>query len=428
MLDLLITNATLPDGRTGMTIAVLNGQIEAIVEGPLDTPAETTIDAGGNLVSPPLVDAHFHLDATLALGTGGKYNESGTLAEGIRLWGEIRPLLSADDFKRRALDYCGLAIAQGMGAIRTHVDVTPDDLLAVEVLSEVKREVADLIDIQMVAFPQMGYFSKPEMADNMTRALDMGVEVVGGIPHLEPTYELGQESIRVLTKIATERGLMVDLHCDENDDPNSRLIETLTYETTRLGLRGKVTGSHLTSMHSMDNFYANRLIVMMAKAGIHVASNPLANMFLQGRFDTYPKRRGLTRIPELIAAGCRVAMGHDSVLDPWYPLGRGDMLDVAFMAVHASHMSSRTEMPVVFDCVSGAAAEIMGLESYGLEDGCRADFVIHQAADTIEAIRLRLPRLAVIRTGKVIAQNAPTVTSLSFGDPVEIAAVGRPAH
>ncbi|WP_108659485.1 cytosine deaminase [Acuticoccus kandeliae] len=403
--DLIITNATLPDGSTGQTIAVEGERI--VYVGPAVPAGDVieTIDAGGRLVSPPLVDAHFHLDATLALGTDGKYNESGTLAEGIALWDEIRPHLSAENFKRRAVEYCHLAISQGLLAIRTHVDVTPVNLLGVEVLLEVQKEMAPHIDLQLVAFPQMGYFSSPQMADNLNRALDMGCNVVGGIPHLEPTYELGQESVQVLCRIAAERGLMVDLHCDENDDPLSRHVEMLAYETKRLGLQRRVTGSHLTSMHSMDNFYASRLITMMAKAEMHVAANPLANMFLQGRFDTYPKRRGLTRIPELLAAGCLVAMGHDSVLDPWYPLGRGDMLDVAFMAVHASHMSSRSAIPQTFACVSEMPAEIMGLEGYGLAPGSYADLVLHEATDTIEAVRLRLPRRAVVRRGKIVSRS-----------------------
>ena len=414
-LDLLVTNATLPDGRTGQTIAVEGERIVAVGPEVPAGEAGETIDAGGRLVSPPLVDAHFHLDATHALGTGGRFNESGTLAEGIALWDEIRPLLTAENYKKRALDYCRLAISQGLLAIRSHVDVTADDLTGVEVLVEVKREVAPWLDLQLVAFPQMGYYSKPSMADNLNRALDLGCEVVGGIPHLEATYELGQESVRALTKIAADRGLMVDLHCDENDDPNSRHIEMLTYETRRLGLGGRVTGSHLTSMHSMNNFYAARLIRMMAAAEVHVATNPLANMFLQGRFDSYPKRRGLARIPELLAAGCVVAMGHDSVLDPWYPLGRADMLDVAFMAVHAAHMSSRTEIPQTFACVSSAPATIMGLEGYGIEKGAFADLVVHDAIDTIDAVRLRMPRKVVVRRGKVVARASVERTISALG-------------
>jgi cytosine deaminase len=293
---------------------------------------------------------------------------------------------------------------------------------------EVRDRVRPWLDLQLVAFPQMGYFAHPQMPGQIRRALDMGVEAVGGIPHLEPTAAMGAESVRLLCEMAAERGLMVDLHCDENDDPHSRHVETLAYETRRLGLQGRVAGSHLTSMHSMDNFYAARLITLMAQAELRVAANPLANIFLQGRFDAYPKRRGLTRIPELRAAGCVVGFGHDSMLDPWYPLGRGDMLDVAFMAVHAAHMSSRTAIAETFACVTDAPAEILGLEGYGLRVGAHADLVIHQAADPIEAVRLRLPRLFVIRRGAVIASAPPAASMLSVegGGALSLDARGRP--
>jgi cytosine deaminase len=407
--DLIVRRATLPDGRRSIDIGIKNGFFAAFAEGLAgDTSSE--IDAAGHLVTPPFVDAHFHLDATLALGFEGRHNESGTLAEGIAIWNDIRGRISAQDFHRRAMAYCDLAVSQGLLAIRSHVDVTDPRLTAVEVLIDVKKKIARYLDLQLVAFPQMGYFSSPEMPDNIARALDMGVEVVGGIPHLEPTAELGHESVRHLTKLAADRGLMVDLHCDENDDPNSRNVETLAYETKRLGLQGRSAGSHLTSMHSMDNFYAGRLIQMMAASGLHAISNPLANMFLQGRFDTYPKRRGLMRIPELLAAGCTVATAHDSVLDPWYPLGKADMLDVAFMTVHAAHLSSHAGMRDCLRLITELPAQILGLEKYGLAVGNHADLVVLQAADTFEAIRLRPARLAVIRRGNLVAET-PRVTS-----------------
>jgi cytosine/creatinine deaminase len=425
-LELMVRRANLPDGRTGMDIAVRDGCIAEI--GPsLAGNAAREIDADGRLVTPPFVDAHFHLDATLALGTAGKVNESGTLTEGIRLWDELRPHLTADRLRSNALAYCDLAVAQGLLAIRSHVDITEDALLGVEVLREVKRQVAPYLDLQLVAFPQLGYFSKPSMAENLRRALDLGVEVVGGIPHFEPTAEHGRQSIRALCAVAAERGLRVDMHCDEVDDPMSRHIETLTHETKRLGLEGRVTGSHLCSMHSMDNFYAARLIDEMAAAGICVVANPLANMVLQGRFDTYPKRRGMTRVPELMAAGCAVALGHDSVLDPWYPLGRADMLDVAHMAVHAGHMTSRAAMRACFAAVTEVPARILGLEGYGLAPGCHADLVLLQASDPVEAIRLQPARLAVIRRGRVIAETAPQVSRLSLpGRPAALEASRPP--
>jgi cytosine/creatinine deaminase len=410
-LDLILRRANLPDGRSGVDIAVRKGQIVEIGVN-IDVAAMREIDATGRLVTPPFVDAHFHLDATLALGFGGFSNQSGTLAEGIHIWNQIRTLIPADDFRRRALSYCDLAVSQGLLAIRSHVDITDPRLLAVDVLLDVKRQVAPYLDLQLVAFPQMGLFGHPETQDNLKRALDKGVDVVGGIPHLEPTAELGRQSVTTLLTLAAERGLMADLHCDENDDPNSRHVEQMAFETNRLGLSDRVAGSHLTSMHSMDNFYANRLILMMAASGMTAIANPLANMFLQGRFDGYPKRRGLMRIPEMLAAGIAVATGHDSVLDPWYPLGRGDMLDVANMTVHASHLSSVPAIAQCFDMITTAPARIMGLKDYGLAVGCNADLVVLQASDPKEAIRLRPNRLAVIRRGQVIAQTAPSECQL----------------
>jgi cytosine deaminase len=423
--DLILRRANLPDGRTGIDIAISDGRIAEI--GPsLQAAAAKEIDATGRLVTPPFVDAHFHLDTTLTLGIDGKVNESGTLVEGIRLWGELRPHLDADLLKRNALAYCDLAVSQGLLVIRSHVDITEDSLRGAEVLAEVRRIVAPYLDLQLVAFPQMGYFSKPSMPENFRRALALGVEVVGGIPHFEPTAEHGRDSIRILCGLAAERGLRVDMHCDEVDDPLSRHIATLTYETKRLGLEGRVTGSHLCSMHSMDNFYAARLIGQMAEARMCAVANPLANMVLQGRFDTYPKRRGMTRVPELMAAGCAVALGHDSVLDPWYPLGRADMLDVAHMAVHAGHMTSRAGMRACFAAVTDVPARILGLDGYGLAPGCFADLVMLQASDAVEAIRLKPPRLAVIRRGRVIAETAPQVTRLAVpGRPAELDASRR---
>ncbi|WP_342364061.1 cytosine deaminase [Terrarubrum flagellatum] len=418
--DLLIRGATLADGRVGIDLAIKDGRFVEIAPA-IQGEARETIDATGRFVSPPFVDAHFHLDATLALGFQGRFNVSGTLAEGIAIWNDIRDAIPAEDFRRRALAYCDLAVSQGLLAIRSHVDVTDKRLVAVDVLLDVKKEVAPYLDLQLVAFPQMGYFSAPETPDNIARALDKGVEVVGGIPHLEPTAELGHESVRRLARLAADRGLMIDLHCDENDDPNSRCVETLAYETKRLGLGGRAVGSHLTSMHSMDNFYAARLITMMAKADLQVVTNPLANMFLQGRFDSYPKRRGLARIPELMAAGCTVATGHDSVLDPWYPLGRADMLDVASMTVHAAHLSSHRGMRDCLDLVTTLPAKILGLGDYGIEIGKPADCVVLQAADGFEAIRLRPPRLAVVRRGNVIARSEPTQSALMLpGRPTSV--------
>ena len=281
-----------------------------------------------------------------------RLNKSGTLLEGIALWGELKPLLTHEAVVERALRYCDLAVAQGLLAIRSHVDVCDDRLLAVEALLDVKRRVEPYLDLQLVAFPQDGYFRSPTAGANLERALDLGVDVVGGIPHFERTMADGAASVNALCEIAAERGLPIDMHCDESDDPLSRHIETLACEAQRLGLGARVTGSHLTSMHSMDNYYVSKLIPLIAESGVNAIANPLINITLQGRHDTYPRRRGLTRIPELRAPGVTVAFGQDCVMDPWYGLGGADMLDVAHMAVHVAPMTSREAMAWSFDAVT----------------------------------------------------------------------------
>ena len=410
MLDLLIHNATLPDGRHTMSVAVQDGTIVEVAAG-LQTPAHHSIDAQGQLLSPPFVDAHFHMDATLSYGLP-RVNQSGTLLEGIALWGELKPLLTQDALIERALAYCDWAVAKGLLAIRTHVDVCDDRLLAVDALLEVQRQVAPYIDLQLVAFPQDGVLRAPGALANLKRALDKGVDVVGGIPHFERTMADGALSVKLLCELAAERGLRVDMHCDESDDPLSRHVETLAFETQRLGLHGRVTGSHLTSMHSMDNYYVSKLIALMAEAQLHAVANPLINITLQGRHDTYPKRRGMTRVPELLAAGINVAFGHDCVMDPWYSLGSGDMLEVAHMGLHVAQMTSQAAMRQCFDAVTMNAARIMGLAHYGLEKGCHADFVLLQARDPVEALRLRATRLQVFKRGKLLAQTPATAAQL----------------
>src|SRR5436309_2634087 len=392
--DLIVRNATLADGRS-IDIAIRDGKIAAVERG-IQAEAARVIDAQGCLVTPPLVDVHIHMDATLSLGTP-RLHQSGTLLEGIALWGELKPLLTPEAVTERALRYCDLAVTQGLLAIRSHVDICDDRLVAVDALLDVKQRIAPYLDLQLVAFPQDGYFRSPNAANNLERALDRGVEIVGGIPHFERTMEDGARSIEVLCDIAAERGLMVDMHCDETDDPMSRHIETLTAETVRRGLHGRVTGSHLTSMHSMDNYYVSKLLPLMAEAQVHAVANPLINIVLQGRHDTYPKRRGMTRVPELRAHGINVAFGHDCVMDPWYSLGDADMLDVAHIALHVAQMTSRDAMRYCFEAVTANAAKIMGLEGYGLEVGCNGDLVMLQATDPIEAIRLKARRLFVVR-------------------------------
>jgi len=415
--DLIIRNATLPDGRSGIDLAIASGRIVAVAPA-IVADAATVIDAAGHLVSPPFVDCHFHMDATLSLGLP-RLNRSGTLLEGIALWGALKPLLTHEAVFDRAMRYCDLAMAQGLLAIRSHVDICDDRLLAVDALIEVKRRLAPHLQIELVAFPQDGYYRSPGAVANLERALDKGVEVVGGIPHFERTMSDGAASVRALCELAAARDLRVDLHCDETDDPLSRHIETLACETQRLGLAGRVAGSHLTSMHSMDNYYVSKLLPLMAEAGVAAIANPLVNIVLQGRHDSYPKRRGLTRVAEMRALGIDVAFGQDCCMDPWYSLGSGDMLDVAHMALHVGQLTSRDAMRTCFEAVTTVPARIMGLEAYGLDVGCHADLVVLQARDPIEAIRLRAARLFVVRRGRIIAEGQPRQSKL--------AVEGRPA-
>jgi len=412
MLDLLIKNANLPDGRAGIDIAMQDGRI-AEIGAHIQGAARETIDAGGQLVSPPFVDAHFHMDATLSFGIP-RVNQSGTLLEGIALWGELKPQLTFEAIVERAMTYCDWAVGKGLLAIRSHVDVCDPRLLAVEALLEVKKRVAPYLDLQLVAFPQDGVLRSPGALDNLKRSLDLGVDVVGGIPHFERTMADGADSVRILTELAAQRGLRVDMHCDETDDPLSRHIETLAYQTQRLGLHGRVNGSHLTSMHSMDNYYVSKLIPLMAEARVSAVANPLINITIQGRHDTYPKRRGMTRVPELLAAGIPVAFGHDCVMDPWYSLGSGDMLEVAHMGLHVAQMTGQDAMRACFRAVTETPAAILGIEGYGIAPGCNADLVLLQARDPIEAIRLRATRLAVIRRGKVISRTPAAIAALEL--------------
>jgi cytosine/creatinine deaminase len=411
-MEFVIRNAALPDGRTGIDIAVQNGRIAAVGQ-RLAVSAAREIDAEGDLVSPPFVDAHFHMDATLSYGLP-RVNASGTLLEGIALWGELKPELTQEALVERALRYCDWAVARGLLAIRTHVDVCDDRLLAVEALLEVKRRVAPYLDMQLVAFPQDGLLRSPTALANLKRAIAMGVDVVGGIPHFERTMADGAESVRILCEFAAAQGLMVDMHCDESDDPLSRHIETLAEQAHRLGLHGRVAGSHLTSMHSMDNYYVSKLLPLIAESGVAAIANPLINITLQGRHDTYPKRRGMTRVPELMAAGVTVAFGHDCVMDPWYGMGSGDMLEVAHMGLHVAQMTSQHAMRACFAAVTENPARILGLEGYGLEPGCHADLVLLDAGDPIEAIRLRAARRLVMRRGRIVAESPRAVARLDL--------------
>jgi cytosine/creatinine deaminase len=411
--DLIVKGGLLPDGKQA-DIALKAGRIAAVAPG-ITADAREVIDATGNLVSAPLVDCHFHMDATLSYGRP-RLNNSGTLLEGIALWGELKTQQTRADIVARALDYCRQAMGKGVLAIRSHVDVTDPSFRTVEALLEVRDAIRGKMELQLVAFPQDGWLRSPGGEAQVIRALDAGVDIVGGIPHFERTMADGATAVRAACRIAAERGLMVDLHCDETDDPMSRHIEMLAAETIAFGLQGRVAGSHLTSMHSMDNYYVSKLIPLIAEARVAAIANPLINITLQGRADSYPKRRGMTRVPELLAAGVTVAFGQDCVMDPWYPLGSGDMLDVAHMGLHVALMTGTQQMCRAFDMVTDAPAQIMGLD-FGLRVGARGSLVVFDCATPIDALRLRPARRVVISDGVIVARTNPAVTqSAPFAD------------
>lgn len=417
-MDLIIKNAKLPYKEGLFEIACKDQKIACIATS-IKEKSKQEIDAKGFLVSPPFVDSHFHLDASLSLGIP-RLNHSGTLLEGIQLWGELKRQTSVKDLVSRALKLCYWSIAKGVLFIRSHVDVSGPDLKTVEALLEVRQKMKPFLEIQLVAFPQDGFLRSKQAQKLLLQALDLGVDVVGGIPHFERTMQDGADSVRELCEIAAAKNLLVDLHCDETDDPLSRHIETLSYETIRLKLENKVAASHLTSMHSMDNYYVSKLLPLIAEAKITAIPNPLINITIQGRHDTYPKRRGFTRVKEMWDYNIPVAFGHDCVMDPWYSFGTHDMLEVVFMAIHIGLLTSLQQVEKAYGAITEIAAKTLKLKNYGLSKGCNADFVILQARNVTEAIRIKPARLYVIKKGKVIAQSNPYQTNITLGKEKKI--------
>jgi cytosine/creatinine deaminase len=404
VLDLLIGNARLPRSTSLANVAIEGGRIVPLPTGNQPPAATERIDAGGNLLTAALVEPHIHLDAVLTVGQP-RHNLSGSLFEGIAIWGERVKSLDADDVRRRVSQVLRWQVANGVLFVRSHVDVCDPRLTALRALLEVKREFADRITLQLVAFPQQGIQSFPNGENLMRQAVELGADVVGAIPHFELTREYGEQSVKFAVGLAHEFNKQVDIHCDETDDEHSRFLEVLAAETIRLNMQGRVTASHTTAMHSYNNAYAGRLIVNVGRAGLHMVTNPLDNAVLQGRFDHYPIRRGHTRIKELLAAGVNVCLGHDSVMDPWYPLGKADPLQAAFVLAHYGQMSGFEEIRTLIDMITVNGAKTLGLSDYGVEPGCRADLVLFDAPTESDAIRLMAPRRVVIRAGKVVART-----------------------
>jgi cytosine/creatinine deaminase len=405
-LDLLLRHARLPRATQLQDIGIASGRIVAP-----SSDCREVIDLEGSLVTPALVEPHIHLDAVLTAGEP-RPNITGSLFEGIAIWSERVKRLTVEDVKERVRRVLRWQLANGVLHVRSHVDVCDPELRALRALVELREEVGDQMDIQLVAFPQQGICSFDGGEDLMRQAVKLGAAVVGGIPHYELTREYGERSIRFAMELAAEHGRMVDMHCDETDDEQSRFLEVMAAETIRLGMSGRVTASHTTAMHSYNNAYAYRLINNLKRAGLHMVTNPLDNSVLQGRFDSYPIRRGHTRIKELLAAGVNVCIGHDSVMDPWYPLGYADPLQSAFVAVHYAQMSGQAELETLFDMITTRPAQALGIANYGLTEGSPADLVVFAAPSEMDALRLIAPRRLVLRGGKVVARTQPAQTTV----------------
>src|SRR5437879_3832726 len=414
MLDLLLHGARLPGEAETRDIGVADGLAREL--GPS---ARHSVDLGGALVTPALVEPHIHLDAVLTVGEP-RHNESGSLFEGIAIWADRVKQLTVDDVKQRVRTVLRWQLANGVQFVRSHVDVCDPELRAVRALTELRQEIGDQITLQLVAFPQQGIMSFDGGEELMRKAVDMGVDVVGAIPHFELTREYGERSIKFAFDLASEKGLRVDIHCDETDDDQSRFVEVMAAETIRLGMGGLVTASHTTAMHSYNNAYAYKLINNLKRAQMHMVTNPLDNSTLQGRFDSYPIRRGHTRVKELLAAGVNVCVGHDSVMDPWYPLGYGDPLQAAFVLAHYGQMSGHNELRTLIDMITFNPASALGLEGYGLLPGCRADLCAFAAPTAMDAIRLVAPRRLVLRGGKIVARTEPAHTTVVWDGREEI--------
>jgi cytosine deaminase len=399
----MVLRSVLLNNKT-VDIAIAQGIIQKIEDG-IPEKGKEEFAATGMMASPPYIESHVHLDTALTAGEP-KWNESGTLFEGIQTWALRKQSLTREDVIRRASTILRWQAVQGILHVRTHVDITDPSMTALKAMVEVKEQFKDLVDVQIVAFPQEGILSFPDGEKLMKEALEIGADAIGGIPHYEYTRDLGAESIKIIFDLAEKNNKKIDIHCDEIDDPNSRNLEIVAYEAIKRGMGKLVTASHTTAMGSYDNAYAFKLMDFLKKSEINIVSNPLVSITLQGRLDTYPKRRGVTRVKELWRNGINVSFGCDDIMDPWYSFGTGSMLQPAQMAVHICQMTGREEAIACFDMVTANAARTLGIEDgYGLEPGKPADVVLLDAADKWDAIRRMAQTVLVLKKGRVVARN-----------------------
>jgi len=432
VIDLLVRDVRVSDDAGDLTAVDLHidsGRLVAVTpRAEEEVEAREVVDGAGAWATAPYVEPHVHLDASLTAGQP-RWNKSGTLWEGIACWAERKPMLTREDVIDRAEQTLRWYAANGTLHVRSHVDVTDPSLVALDALLEVRDRVRDVVDLQLVAFPQEGICSFPDGEKLIAEAARRGVDVIGAIPHFEDTREDGVRSVEIAVDLAERHGLRVDAHCDEIDDEQSRFVEVLATRAARTGLRERVTASHTTAMGSYNPAYGYKLHRIIARSGIHMVSNPMVSLHLQGRFDDYPKRRGLTQVKELLAAGVNVAFGHDDVMDPWYPLGTANPLQVAHVGTHAAQMMSRDEIAETFRMVTSRAAAVLGLgdDEYGVRVGAPASFVLLPASDGYDAVRRQVRPTQVVARGRVVATTQPAVTTLSWPDedPAEVTFIPR---
>ncbi|WP_048601984.1 cytosine deaminase [Rubeoparvulum massiliense] len=415
---MLVKNAKLR-GQEGLwDLLIQNGEFVRIGKG-LEAPQAEILDLGGNLLLPPFVEPHIHLDTTLTAGEPA-WNQSGTLFEGIERWAERKEMLTLHDVKERAKTALKWQIAQGIQYVRTHVDVTDPSLTALRALLEVKAEMAPYVQLQIVAFPQEGILSYPHGEELLEEALRLGADVVGGIPHYEFTREYGVESMKKVFALAKKYDRLIDVHCDEIDDEQSRFVEVVAAEALRYGMGERVTASHTTAMHSYNDAYTSKLFRLLKLSNINFVANPLVNIHLQGRFDSYPKRRGITRVKEMLQANINVCFGHDDIMDPWYPMGTGNMLQVLQMGLHVTQLMGYEQIVKGIDLITTHSAKTLQVEGeYGIEEGKPANFIVLDAEDEFEAVRRQAAVRYSVRQGKMIAETVPARSRIQLGNGLE---------
>lgn len=414
-----INHVRLP-GREGLwQIEIQQGKIVHIVPQPQVRVSGEALDAEGGLAFPPFIEPHIHLDTTQTAGEPA-WNQSGTLFEGIERWAERKATLTHDDVKQRARQTLKWQIANGIQHVRTHIDVSDPTLTALKAMLEVKQEMSPWVDIQLVAFPQEGILSYPDGEALLEQALQLGADVVGAIPHFEFTREYGVESLHRAFALAQKYQRMVDVHCDEIDDEQSRFVETVAALAHREQMGARVTASHTTAMHSYNGAYTSRLFRLLKISGINFVANPLVNIHLQGRFDTYPKRRGITRVKEMLEADINVCFGHDDVFDPWYPLGTASMLQVLHMGMHVCQLMGYEQLDAGINLITTHSARTLQLKDYGIQCGNSANLVILPAESGFDALRRQVPVRYSIRHGRVIAETAPATSVIHLDESEKV--------